>query len=318
MLDSSDAFRFAFPLAAFAIGVSMLLFYWPRPAKVFLTKERKKAEIIDIVELSHDTKRIRLSLGSKSTILGLPVGKHLVIYSPNPEACLQSGTWNGKPDQDKGKTEIHRTYTPVTGNELPGYVDVVVKIYRPGQFKMPDGSEVSWANGGKGSLYLDGKKPGDFIEIMGPLGVNEYLGAGMFKLPGRTVAVKHIGMLAGGTGLTPMMQVVMAALRNPRDTCNFYMIYANKTEDDILCLDILNDLVRNSKGRFKLHYTLDFPPTAWKHKTGFITAEMIKECLPPPSADTLVLMCGPPPMVEFACKRNLETLGYAKNMLVAF
>lgn len=55
-------------------------------------------------------------------------------------------------------------------------------------------------------LYLDSKKVGDYIDIMGPLGVNEYLGAGVFKLPGRTITVKHVGMMAGGTGLTPMLQ----------------------------------------------------------------------------------------------------------------
>ena len=27
-------------------------------------------------------------------------------------------------------------------------------------------------------------------------------------------------------------------------------------------------------GRFKLYYTLDFPPENWAHKTGFITADM--------------------------------------------
>lgn len=317
-MDSSDAARVVLPLAAFAIGVSLLLFFWPRPPKIFLERTRKAAQIMDIVELSHDTKRFRLSLGSKSTILGLPVGKHLVIYLPNERKCLESGLWNGKEDPDKGRAEIDRKYTPVTGNETQGYVDLVVKIYRPGKVKMPDGKEMNWADGGKAGLYLDSKKPGDFIEILGPLGVNEYLGQGTFKLPGRTVTVKHVGMLAGGTGLTPMMQVVQAALHDPSDTCNFYMIYANKKEDDILCREMLDDLVRNSKGRFKLHYTLDFPPAGWKHKTGFITADMIKECLPPPSADTLVLMCGPPPMVDFACKKNLEALGFSREAMVAF
>eukprot|EP00913_Durusdinium_trenchii_P012962 g12171.t1 len=113
-------------------------------------------------------------------------------------------------------------------------------------------------------------------------------------------------------------QVVQAALRDSGDKCNFYLIYANKTEDDILCRDMLDDLAKSSGGRFKLYYTLDFPPADWQHKTGFITADMIKECLPPPSQDSLVLMCGPPPMIEFACKKNLEALGFSKQQMVAF
>ena len=33
------------------------------------------------------------------------------------------------------------------------------------------------------------------------------------------------------------------------------------------------------KGRFKLYYTLDFPPANWQGKTGFITEQMIKDRL---------------------------------------
>lgn len=317
-MDGNDAMKLVLPAAAFAVGVSLLLYFWPRPPKVFLTRERKRAQVADVVELSHDTKRIRLSLGGKSTSLGLPVGKHIVIYAPNPEKCVSSNLWNGKPDPDKGKPEIDRKYTPVSGNELPGYVDLVIKTYKPGAVKMPDGKETNWEDGGKMGLFLDSKKPGDWIDIMGPLGVNEYLGRGTFKLPGKTITVKHVGMMAGGTGITPMMQVVQAALRDSGDTCNFYLIYANKTESDILCREMLDDLAKSSKGRFKLYYTLDFPPANWQQKTGFITADMIKECLPPPSPDSLILMCGPPPMIEFACKKNLEALGYGKDRMVAF
>lgn len=37
---------------------------------------------------------------------------------------------------------------------------------------------------------------------------------------------------------------------------------------------------------------------------------MILEHLYPPAEDTLVLMCGPPPMIKFACDPNLDKLGY--------
>merc|ERR1711862_536596 len=101
-----------------------------------------------------------------------------------------------------------------------------------------------------------------------------------------------------------MLQVVSAALRDKADATTFSLIYANKTEDDILVRDLLDEAVASSRGRFTVNYTLDFPPAGWTHKKGFITADMIRECLPGPSDSTLVLMCGPPPMVEFACKKN--------------
>jgi len=317
-MDVTDLVRAGAPAAVFVVVVSTLLFFWPWPPAVFLNRERKKAQILDIKELSSDTKRYRLSLGASKTILGLPVGKHIVLYAPNPKSCVETGKWNGRDDPDKGKAEIDRKYTPVTGNETPGYVDLVIKTYRPGNVKMPDGKEMNWDDGGKMSLFLDQKKIGDTVDIMGPLGVNEYLGSGTFKLPGRTITVKEVGMMAGGTGLTPMLQVAQQALRNPRDTTKFSLLYANKTENDILCLDLLEDLAEKSKGRFKFTLTLDFPPAKWKGKTGFITQAMIKECLPPASKDNVILMCGPPPMIEFACKKNLEAMGYPKTAMVAF
>jgi len=317
-MDAVDRIKIAVPLIGIAAVTAALMYFWPRAPRIFLKKERKRIMISDVQELSHDTKRIRLSLGGKGTILGLPVGKHITIYAPNPTTCLSSGTWNGKPDPDNGKKEVERKYTPVTGNETAGHVDLVIKVYRPGKVCMPDKKEIDWTDGGKLSLYLDAKKPGDYIEINGPAGVNEYLGKGRFKLPGRTVNVTHVGMMAGGTGLTPMLQVVSAALLDPHDTCKFTLLYANKTENDILCRNLLEEAEKTSNGRFKVHYTLDFPPPQWEQKVGFITKDMIQECLPPPSDETLILMCGPPPMVEFACKKNLEALGYAKSSMAAF
>ena len=45
---------------------------------------------------------------------------------------------------------------------------------------------------------------------------------------------------------------------------------------------------------------------------------MIKEHLPPPGPDTQILMCGPPPMIKYACLPNLQKLGYTEDMYVAF
>jgi len=281
----------------------------------FLDKKRKSILIMDVKELSHDTKRFRLSLGSKATPLGLPIGKHIKMFAPNAEASI-NGSWNGRPDKEQAP-EISRTYTPTPSTKTCGYVDLVIKIYRPGTYLMPDGKEVVWADGGKMSMYLDSKKAGETLEIMGPVGVHEYIGLGKFKVPGKVIQSNRYGLLAGGAGITPMLQLVFAAINDPKDTCSFSMIYANKTENDILCRDIIDDMVSASNGRFKVNYTLDFPPENWSGKRGFITTEMISECLPSPDLEPIILMCGPPPMVEFACKKNLDTLGYPKNLMAA-
>ena len=56
----------------------------------------------------------------------------------------------------------------------------------------------------------------------------------------------------------------------------------------------------------------------WKYSSGFISADMIKNHLPPPGDHTQILMCGPPPMIKFACLPNLEKLGFTPEMYFAF
>lgn len=56
----------------------------------------------------------------------------------------------------------------------------------------------------------------------------------------------------------------------------------------------------------------------WKYSVGFVSSDMISEHLYPPAEDTLVLMCGPPPMINFACKPNLDKLGYSEKLRFSY
>ena len=67
------------------------------------------------------------------------------------------------------------------------------------------------------------------------------------------------GMLAGGTGVTPMFQVVNAILRDPRDKTQLSLIFANVTEDDILLRTELDTLAAVHPN-FSVHYVLNNPP----------------------------------------------------------
>ena len=49
-------------------------------------------------------------------------------------------------------------------------------------------------------------------------------------------------MIAGGTGISPMIQVIRAALKNPSDRTTITLIYANVNQEDILLKDDLEDL----------------------------------------------------------------------------
>lgn len=61
-----------------------------------------------------------------------------------------------------------------------------------------------------------------------------------------------------------------------------------------------------------------FVLTGWKYSKGFVSDTMIKEHLPAPGDDTLIVMCGPPPMIKFACLPNLDKLGYSESQRFAY
>jgi cytochrome-b5 reductase len=127
-----------------------------------------------------------------------------------------------------------------------------------------------------------------------------------------------VGMIAGGSGITPMYQILRTSLNDPEDTTKFCLIYANQTEDDILLRSELEDFRVRFPNRFWLHYTLDRPSPDWKYSSGFVDAPMLKNKMPPPNSNTIILACGPAPMIDFAIKPNLELLGYAKTDLAVF
>lgn len=272
--------------------------------------KKLKVKLIKRTQLSHDTVRFRYELPSSAPILGLPVGMHFKLFCPNPKGS-EAGKWNGREDPEDGVDVIERKYTPTTSDKEIGYVELVIKVYNAGHEKFCDG--------GKMSQYMDKQQVGDYLEINGPWGHIEYKGKGTFSLSKKPKQCKYIGMMSGGTGITPMLQIMAAVLRDPEDTTEMSLIYANQTEEDILVREELEALQKAHPKRLKLWYTVDRPPASgWKYSSGFITEDMIKEHLPPPGPDTLVLMCGPPPMVRFACKQNLDKLGYAKDAQVAF
>lgn len=56
----------------------------------------------------------------------------------------------------------------------------------------------------------------------------------------------------------------------------------------------------------------------WDYSQGFISEDMVRDHLPPPSDDTFILMCGPPPMIQFACNPNLDRVGHDSSNRFTF
>ena len=137
------------------------------------------------------------------------------------------------------------------------------------------------------SRYVSLLKIGDKIRVKGPKGQFTY----------SPTLSRELGMIAGGTGITPMLQIIRAALKNPNDRTRLSLIYANVTAEDILLKKELDELAEKHPDRFKLYYVLNNPPHGWQGGVGFVTKEQIEKFMPPSSPDIKILLCGPPPMM---------------------
>ena len=77
----------------------------------------------------------------------------------------------------------------------------------------------------------------------------------------------------------------------------------------------MEEYAKSNPDRFNLWFTIDKSVQAdWKYDVGFVNEDMLRSHLPAPGDDTLILMCGPPPMVNFACVPNLEKIGFTSEM----
>ncbi|KAM0128491.1 hypothetical protein ACHAO1_008955 [Botrytis cinerea] len=186
---------------------------------------------------------------------------------------------------------VSRSYTPVSNNSDPGELRLVIKMY-------PDGLLT-----GK---YLQHLKVGDEIEVRGPKGAMRY----------RKGMVKKIGMIAGGTGITPMYQLIRAICEDPTDETSVTLLYGNNSEEDILLREQLDNFAKKYPENLRIHYVLSKPSKDWKLATGYVTKEMVEEYFPEPSDDSKVLLCGPPGLVN-SMKTSLVELGWQKPRAVS-
>lgn len=258
---------------------------------------------------SHDTLRLVFELENKQQLLGAYPGTHIIFYGPNRSGEVE-GLWNNKADKESALTEIRRPFSPISPTDKKGEVEVLVKVYAAGNKEFTDG--------GKLSQYLGGVEIGDEVLVSGPAEKIRYIGPGRFQLGKRNVEKKKVGLLAGGTGIAPVFQLIRTILENERDETSISLIYANKTEGDILLREELEEFARSHPDQFKLWYTIDSAPAGWEYSVGYINADMIKEHIFPPAEDVLVFCCGPKPMVRDACKANLRDLGYDNDDVATF
>ncbi|KAI8616013.1 hypothetical protein BC830DRAFT_1119936 [Chytriomyces sp. MP71] len=187
------------------------------------------------------------------------------------------------------RKEVTRSYTPISSNDDLGVLDLLIKSYPTGLL----------------SRWFTTLNVGDKVRIRGPKGNFKYA----------PNMVKTLGMIAGGSGITPMLQIAKAILKNPNDSTKVNLIFANVNPSDILLKTELDSLCA-SDDRFSVYYVLNNPDEGWTGGVGFVTKDMISEHAGTPDGSTKILLCGPPPMIK-AMQGLCEELGFAKARIVS-
>jgi cytochrome-b5 reductase len=193
----------------------------------------------------------------------------------------------------RGQVDDHtvtRSYTPISNNRDLGRLELMIRLYPDGQL----------------SQYLSKIQVGDDVEIRGPKGSMRY----------RKGMSKRLGMVGGGTGITPLYQLIRAICEDKTDDTEISLVYANRSEADIMMRQKLETFAEQSNGRFRVYFMLDHPGEDWKGGRGHVNEEILRKQMPPVADDTKILLCGPPPMVN-AVKKGLTSLGFSEGGTVS-
>jgi cytochrome-b5 reductase len=184
-----------------------------------------------------------------------------------------------------GDNQIMRAYTPTSSPAQDGYFELLVKAY---EF-------------GKVTTYLHNLEVGETVEMRGPVG--------RFSYEKNQYSV--MGMIAGGTGITPCLQVlrhILEVVNDKTDKTQFILFYQNRSEKDILLRRELDAIVTAHPKRFEVVYFLSNPVSdSWgsgfshtrrsgssssKERRGYIQQGDIDDCMSSAKAPR-VCLCGP-------------------------
>ena len=131
------------------------------------------------------------------------------------------------------------------------------------------------------------------------------MGSGGPPLDGLT----SLGMVAAGTGITPMVPYMDEAAQRRLPVS---LVFCNKSEKDILLRDEL-DMMDASD--LRTTHVLSSPSDAWQGTRGRVSPAILKSALPAASPTTLILVCGP---VSFSRSVDamLRTMGHHTHVFL--
>lgn len=204
----------------------------------------------------------------------------------------------------KGSPVI-RPYTPVSDLEQKGYLELVVKHYE----------------GGKMTDHMFQLKPKDTLAFQGPIP----------KWQWKANSYDTLTLIGGGSGITPLYQLIHHIAKNPEDKTKINLYYGNRTPNDILLKKELDEIQKKHPDQIKVTYFVDKDPSGkFDGTVGYITKDFLAKNAAGPKEKTVVFVCGPPPMMDIISGQKkspmdqgeltgaLKELGYTPEQVFKF
>lgn len=143
---------------------------------------------------------------------------------------------------------------------------------------------------------------GDMIGVRGPYGN----GWPMERLKG-----KHILIVGGGIGLSPLRSLIEYVLDHREDFGEMKILYGARTQHDIVYKHLLESWGKSP--RTEVFCTVDIGTHGWEGNVGVVTTLFDQANIR--TENTLVVTCGPPIMIKFVTAA-LERLGFDDHDII--
>lgn len=192
---------------------------------------------------------------------------------------------------------------------------LVVRSYTPTKFDAGE-CELMFRvyEGGPMSTHLAALRVGDAVEMMGPTGIERYAprGPGTFSRGGKEWAgITHVALVGGGTGVTPLLQIINHVLADPADATRLRLVAFATAVDDFVLEDRVRALARGSRGALSAAFVASRAPprgapplpadVVAPASMRDLSAAALRDLLGVPAGRaTMVCVCGPDGFAERA------------------
>ncbi|OJD34073.1 nadh-cytochrome b5 reductase [Diplodia corticola] len=279
-------------VAALGAGATLIYaFAKPKPATVFGGFSPQYLRLEAVEQLNHNTKLLRFAFPNPDDLSGLPLTSSILTLA--------------KPTTSNRLLPTLRPYTPLTTPSTRGHLDLLVKLYP----------------GGPHSTHLHSLHPGDRLFFLNPLPNHPWQ-------PGRYT---RIACIAGGAGVTPMLQLVRGIVEGKEKT-EVDVVVGVREGRDVVMRREWGEVVERAGGRVRVWWVVGRGDGEEGDREGCVTAGLLRELGVDGGEEgggggqEMVFVCGPPGMEEMLVGKKgggggggvLAELGFGKERVHRF